>query len=136
GAAVQQCLQQNGVTDPRSATPDQRKAVHQCLQQNGFKRGQGNGPGPGVLGRVVHGDLIVRGKDGTFESVTYDRGKQDSHKGNTLTITRPDDKKVSVELTGDTKAANQTWPSTRTTPSFWSRFSPSTASVIMAPRMS
>ena len=102
-AAMQQCLQQNGVTDPRSATPDQRKAVRQCVQQNGPKRGPGNGPGPGVLGRVVHGDLIVRSKDGTFQNVTYDRGKQDSHKGNTLTITRPDDKKVSVELTGDTK---------------------------------
>jgi len=100
-AAMQQCLQQSGVTDPKSATPDQRTAVRQCIQQNGVTKG--GRPGPGVLGRVVHGDLIVRGKDGGFENVTYDRGKQDSHKGDTLTITRPDDKKVSVQLTGDTK---------------------------------
>src|SRR4051794_3157732 len=29
----------------------------------------------GRLGAVVHGDLIVRAKDGTFQSVTIDRGK-------------------------------------------------------------
>jgi hypothetical protein len=51
----------------------------------------------------VHGDLIVRGKDGQFQNVTYDRGKEDGVKDNTLTITRPDNKKVSVQLTNDTK---------------------------------
>ena len=56
----------------------------------------------GVLRRVVHGDLVVRGKDG-FQNVTYDRGKEDGVTDNTLTITRPDDKKASVKLTGDTK---------------------------------
>ncbi len=56
----------------------------------------------GVLRRVVHGDLIVRGKNG-FQNVTYDRGKEDGVSDNTLTITRPDGKKVSVKLTPDTK---------------------------------
>jgi len=56
----------------------------------------------GILQRVVHGDLIVRGKDG-FQNVTYDRGKEDGVSDNTLTITRPDGKKVSVKLTSDTK---------------------------------
>src|SRR3954451_2423912 len=56
----------------------------------------------GYLRRVVHGDLIVRGKDG-FQNVTYDRGKEDSVSNNTLTITRPDNKQVSVKLTPDTK---------------------------------
>ena len=55
-----------------------------------------------VLRRVVHGDLIVRGKDG-YQNVTYDRGKEDGVSDNTLTITRPDGKKVSVKLTSDTK---------------------------------
>jgi hypothetical protein len=58
--------------------------------------------GRGILQRVVHGDLIVRGKDG-FQNVTYDRGKEDGVSDNTLTITRPDGKKVSVKLTSDTK---------------------------------
>jgi hypothetical protein len=56
----------------------------------------------GILRRVVHGDLIVRGKDG-FQNVTYDRGKEDGVSNGTLTITRPDGKKVSVKLTSDTK---------------------------------
>ena len=56
----------------------------------------------GILRRVVHGDLIVRGKDG-FQNVTYDRGKEDGVPGDTLTITRPDGKRVSVKLTSDTK---------------------------------
>jgi hypothetical protein len=56
----------------------------------------------GYLKRVVHGDLIVRGKDG-FQNVTYDRGKEDGVSNGTLTITRPDGKKVSVKLTSDTK---------------------------------
>ena len=56
----------------------------------------------GLLRRVVHGDLIVRGKDG-FQNVTYDRGTEDGVSNNTLTITRPDGKQVSVKLTSDTK---------------------------------
>lgn len=56
----------------------------------------------GLLRRVVHGDLIVRGKNG-FQNVTYDRGKEDGVSNNTLTITRPDGKQVSVKLTSDTK---------------------------------
>ncbi len=56
----------------------------------------------GLLRRVVHGDLIVRAKDG-FQNVTYDRGKEDGVSNNTLTITRPDGKQVSVKLTSDTK---------------------------------
>lgn len=64
--------------------------------------GQRGGRAGGILKRVVHGDLIVRGKDG-FQNVTYDRGKEDGVSDNTLTITRPDGKKVSVKLTSDTK---------------------------------
>jgi hypothetical protein len=64
--------------------------------------GRHGGREAGILRRVVHGDLIVRGKDG-FQNVTYDRGKEDGVSDNTLTITRPDGKKVSVKLTGDTK---------------------------------
>jgi hypothetical protein len=64
--------------------------------------GRGGQRADGYLKRVVHGDLIVRGKDG-FQNVTYDRGKEDGVSNGTLTITRPDGKKVSVKLTNDTK---------------------------------
>jgi hypothetical protein len=50
----------------------------------------------------VHGDLIVRSKNG-FQNVTYDRGKEDGVSNNTLTITRPDGKQVSVKLTSTTR---------------------------------
>ena len=63
---------------------------------------QGKGGEYGILRRVVHGDLVVRGKDG-FQNVTYDRGKEDGVSDNTLTITRPDGKKVSVKLTSTTR---------------------------------
>jgi hypothetical protein len=65
-------------------------------------QGRGGHREYGILQRTVHGDLIVRGKNG-FENVTYDRGKEDGVSNGTLTITRPDGKKVSVKLTADTK---------------------------------
>ena len=70
--------------------------------QSGQQAPNGKAGANGLLRRVVHGDLIVRGKDG-FQNVTYDRGKEDGVSNGTLTITRPDNKKVSVKLTGDTK---------------------------------
>jgi len=66
------------------------------------QQANGKAGAKGLLRRVVHGDLVVRGKDG-FQNVTYDRGKEDGVSDNTLTITRPDGKKVSVKLTSDTK---------------------------------
>jgi hypothetical protein len=64
--------------------------------------GRGGNREYGLLRRAIHGDLVVRGKDG-FQNVTYDRGKEEGVSGDTLTITRPDDKKVSFKLTSDTK---------------------------------
>ncbi|MBV8980959.1 MAG: hypothetical protein JO086_08680, partial [Acidimicrobiia bacterium] len=61
-----------------------------------------DGRAKGIFRRVVHGDVVVRGKDG-FQNVTYDRGKEDSVSGDTLTITRPDGKQVSVKLTSTTR---------------------------------
>ena len=51
----------------------------------------------------MHGDLVVRGQNGAFENVTYDRGTLDGVSGDTLTLTRPDGKKVSFKLTSETK---------------------------------
>ena len=101
-AVLEDCMHQAGVTDPKSATPAQSQQIRQCVAAHGVKGRPGPGP-KALLGRVVHGDLIVRGTDGQFQNVTYDRGKEDGLQGNTLTITRPDNKKVSVTLTNDTK---------------------------------
>ena len=84
-------------SDGSSSTPTVAPTAQQA------PNGQGRqGRRAGILRRVVHGDLIVRGKDG-FQNATYDRGKEDGVSDNTLTITRPDSKKVSVKLTSDTR---------------------------------
>jgi hypothetical protein len=56
-----------------------------------------------LVGRTVHGDLIVGTKDGTFQKVTVDRGKLVSVDGDKLTIERADGPKVTVTLTDDTR---------------------------------
>ena len=70
--------------------------------KSGQQAPNGKAGANGLLRRVVHGDLVVRGKGG-FQNVTYDRGKEDGVSNNTLTLTRPDGKQVSVKLTSDTK---------------------------------
>src|SRR5712691_3388658 len=56
----------------------------------------------GPLRRVVHGDLIVRTKDG-FENVTVDRGKVTASSASSITIERPDGVSVTKTVTADTK---------------------------------
>ena len=85
---------QTSDTSPTAPTSNPAKAGQQAPN--------GKAGASGLLRRVVHGDLVVRGKDG-FQNVTYDRGKEDGVSNNTLTITRPDGKQVSVKLTSDTK---------------------------------
>jgi hypothetical protein len=57
----------------------------------------------GVLGRAVHGDLIVRGKDGGFEEVTFDRGTLTAVSATSLTLHRPDGVDVTVKLDDQTR---------------------------------
>src|SRR5437899_8921934 len=54
------------------------------------------------LRRVVHGDLIVRTKDG-FENVTVDRGKVTAVSASSITIERPDGVSVTKAVTAETK---------------------------------
>jgi hypothetical protein len=62
---------------------------------------------PKAAGRVVHGDLIVKTKNG-FENVTVDRGTVKSVSAGSLTLERPDAKQVTVTLTDATKFRGQT----------------------------
>ena len=95
----QQCLAQNGVTAGQRPTAAQRQAVLECLQAAGAP-GKG---AKGLLARVVHGDLVVRGAGGKFTNVVYDRGKEKGLAGDKLTITRPDGVDVTVTLTSSTR---------------------------------
>ena len=91
---------QTSDTSPSAPTTTTPKSGQQAPAAQG-KAGRA-GRANGLLRRVVHGDLVVRGKDG-FQNVTYDRGTEDGVSDNNLTITRPDGKKVTVKLTSDTR---------------------------------
>lgn len=61
-------------------------------------------PGDNVLGRAVHGDIVVRTGEDTFDTVTFDRGEVDeSTTDGQIVINRPDGATVRVALTDDTK---------------------------------
>jgi hypothetical protein len=95
GGAAAWAQTSDGSNSPPTTTAGQKAPAGQQARK-------GKAGANGILRRVVHGDLIVRGKDG-FQNVTYDRGTEDGVSNGTLTITRPDSKKVSVKLTSDTK---------------------------------
>ena len=63
-------------------------------------------PGPdhhrGQLRRAVHGDLVVRTKDG-FENVSFDRGKVTAASASSITIERPDGVSVTKAVTPETR---------------------------------
>lgn len=75
----------------------------------GRKRPGPRGPkhhrlGENVLGRAVHGDLVVRTGEDTFDTVTFDKGEVDeATTAEQLVINRPDGATVRVALTDDTK---------------------------------
>lgn len=58
--------------------------------------------GPGVLKGAIHGDLLIRGEDGTTRTVTFDRGKITGISATSITIERPDGVSVSKNLTDQT----------------------------------
>ena len=103
-AAVQKCLSEAGITKGTKPTADQRQKAMQCLKAAGFKGGlRHKGGAKGILGRAVHGTFTVKGKDGQYKTVNYDRGTESSSDGTKLTIARPDGPSVTVTLTKDTK---------------------------------
>ncbi len=62
----------------------------------------GRAGGPGVLKGAIHGDLLVRGENGTTRTVTFDRGKVTAISAGSITIERPDGVSVSKNLTDQT----------------------------------
>lgn len=66
------------------------------------KHDRKDGAGP-LVRRTVHGDLIVRGKDGTFQNVTVDRGTVQAKGDNSITLKRPDGPTVTVKVDGNTR---------------------------------
>src|SRR5438132_116438 len=67
--------------------------AHVTAQQGQDGTGRANGRAAGralgVLRRTVHGELVVRTKNG-FQQVVYNRGVVKSHSDTSITVTRPD----------------------------------------------
>jgi hypothetical protein len=59
-------------------------------------------PGQVALAHAIHGDLLVKTKDGKFETVTLDKGVVESKGDNSLTLKRDDGKTVTLRVNDDT----------------------------------
>jgi hypothetical protein len=54
--------------------------------------------------RAVHGDVVVKAKDGTFVTVTFDRGTVTAASDTSVTVQRPDTSQpVTLAVNADTK---------------------------------
>jgi hypothetical protein len=54
--------------------------------------------------RAVHGDVVVKAKDGTFVTVTFDRGTVTAASDTSVTLQRPDtNQPVTLTVNADTK---------------------------------
>lgn len=77
-----------------AAPDDSARAAGRHLRRRG---------GLAVLRRSVHGDLIVRTDDGTFEEVSFDRGEVTEVSSHSLSLERPDGVAVTVALSDATE---------------------------------
>jgi hypothetical protein len=59
--------------------------------------------GPNVIGRAVHGDVIVRTGEGTFEEVTFDKGTVEAIDADSITVVRPDGPEVTLAIDDGTR---------------------------------
>jgi hypothetical protein len=84
-----------------NAQTDESPTTSAPAQAERPRKHRGGPAGP--LGRAVHGDLIVRNRDGEFVPVTFDRGTLESVGSDELTVARPDGKKVTVTLDDETR---------------------------------
>ena len=98
--------------DPQvGGTQAQQTQAQEGDQQTPPAEGEGEregrrrkGPGgPHMLGRAIHGDLIVRGENGQWENVTVDRGTVTAITESSIEIERPDGKKVTAALDENTR---------------------------------
>ena len=107
-AALKECMEKAG---------EDTAARQACLAAAGLprlgERGPGHGgpgrhgPRPGamgVLGKAVHGQVVVPADGETWQTVTFDRGKvNEATDGSKIVLDRPDGESVTIALTADTK---------------------------------
>ncbi len=71
--------------------------------KNRPRRGPKGAPDGDLLRRAIHGDLVVKTKDGGFETVAVDKGVVESKGNNTFSIKRADGKSVALKVNDATK---------------------------------
>jgi hypothetical protein len=81
-------------TDPAISSTDQPPAEPPATR---------DGAGRGLLGRAIHGDLLLAEPGGGTREVTIDRGRITSISEGSITLERPDGQSVSAGITPDTK---------------------------------
>jgi hypothetical protein len=90
-----------GVAYAENQPPDPSVAITKAAA-TGAAAPDAAGGKAGVLKGAIHGDLLVRGKDGATRTVTFDRGKVTAISGSSITIERPDGVSVSKDLNDQT----------------------------------
>ena len=90
-----------GIAYAENQPPDPSVAVTRAAATGEASPAAAGGKG-GVLKGAIHGDLLVRSKDGSTRTVTCDRGKVTSVSGTAVTIERPDGVSVSKDITDQT----------------------------------
>ncbi len=102
GGAAAWAAAPSGDSGTQTGQPAQASQPAQPGQQGQQQRGRKAGAGA-IVRRTVHGDLVVRGKGGTFQNVTLDRGTVQAKGDNTLTLKRPDGPVVTVKVDANTR---------------------------------
>jgi hypothetical protein len=92
---VKQCREAHRAGQPPS------EECRQVRQQAKHRRG--GGPGEPLMNHAIHGDLIVKAKDGGFQEVSFDKGVVQAKGDKTLTLKREDGKTVTVKVNDETK---------------------------------
>jgi hypothetical protein len=90
-----------GIAYAENQPPDPTVAITKAAA-TGSAAPDAAGGKAGVLKGAIHGDLLVRSKDGSTRTVTFDRGKVTAITGSSITIERPDGVSVSKDLTDQT----------------------------------
>ena len=101
GAIVVASLATAGIAYAENQPPDPSIAVAKAAA-TGAPAPAAAGRKAGILKGAIHGDLIVRGKDGSTHTVTFDRGKVSSISASSITIQRPDGVSVTDDVNDQT----------------------------------
>jgi hypothetical protein len=101
GAIVVAGIAVAGIAYAENQPPDPSVAVTRAAA-TGAPAPAAAGGKAGILKGAIHGDLLVRSKDGSTHTVTFDRGKVSSISASSITIQRPDGVSVTDDLTDQT----------------------------------